>query len=153
MNMIAVEARMRILSLILVAVVCTVACRTSVPHSQCTSLVESSDVIILAEILSQDRRLTESDGPLITDAKILRVLKGAVSEGLRIRFCQGCMVEPCHDFKVPGKRVLLLQRIPNSTAYDGGCKFHLPNSLPDMIISNEELASLSLDSLRARLMK
>ena len=139
--------------MILVAVVCTIGCKTSVPHSQSNSLIESSDVIILAEILSQDRRLTESDGPLITDAKIRRVLKGAVSEGRRIRFCQGCMVEPCLDFKIPGKRVLLLKRIPKPTAYDGGCKFHLPNSLPDMIITEEECATLSLDSLRAKLMR
>ena len=107
-------------------------------------LVGEADAIALGEILSTDATRMAADGPMYAEARILKVVKGALSPV--IRFGASAWVGPTYG---EGElRILFLQRIPPGHAYyqDAGWSSIEAGRL-DLFFTEETMAGCSEDSL------
>jgi hypothetical protein len=114
------------------------------------SLINASEVIIVAEIQSVDARRVSRDGPVITKARVLKVLKGDVREKDTLTFGQSPW-GGWTKFKEEGARILFLQRSVKKSSADSPDYFVVrpkTRSNLDVIVERDSISVISLEEVQ-----
>ena len=78
-------------------------------------LATEADVVAIVEVMATDATATEADGPMYVDAKVLKVLKGALPVVPGIRFGATAWTGP--TYRSGERRVVFLRRVADGDAY------------------------------------
>jgi len=85
------------------------------PDDALDRLAAEADVVAIVEVVATDATATAADGPIYVDAKVLKVLKGALPVVPSIRFGATAWVGPA--YQRGERRVVFLRRVADGDAY------------------------------------
>jgi hypothetical protein len=113
---------------------------------QMASLMDSADIVAVAEIGKTDYTKTLADGPMLAEATVLKSLKGSLRQGQSFSFSESAWVGP--DYKTGEIRLLFLDS-------DNGVWRAVSNASvrPAFRVEREAIPLLNLQALRALLAK
>lgn len=109
------------------------------------SLIPVAEAVVVVEILATDYSRTPADGPMVADAKVLKVMKGSLKKYQRFRFEETAWVGP--NYQQGEHRVLFLERSRRNF-------WRVLSNLyakSDFFIEKDALPELTLNSLRSAL--
>jgi hypothetical protein len=111
---------------------------------------EQADLIAAVEILNVDYSATASDGPMVAEARLLKLVKGSGSR--TIRFGASAWLGP--NYQRGDRRILFLRRTAPADAYFRNANWSsLETGKLNLFITEEAVQSLRYDSLTAFLTK
>jgi hypothetical protein len=111
---------------------------------------EQADLIAAVEILNVDYSATASDGPMVAEARLLKLVKG--SGPRTIRFGASAWLGP--NYQKGDRRILFLQRTAPADAYFRNANWSsLETGKLNLFVTEEAVQRLRYDSLIAFLMK
>jgi hypothetical protein len=111
---------------------------------------ERADLIAAVEILNVDYSATASDGPMVAEARLLKLAKGSGSR--TIRFGASAWLGP--NYRKGDRRILFLQRRTPADAYFRNANWiSLETGKLNLFVKEEAAQSLRYDSLIAFLTK
>lgn len=115
--------------------------------SSFSDLINTAEAVVAVEILSTDYTATPSDGPMKAEAKILKVVKGALTTGKKFDFWETAWVGP--SYQKGEYRILFLEQAkppePGMRA-----RWWIVSNLyarTDFFIEKDSVAALSAESL------
>ncbi|MFY9610972.1 MAG: hypothetical protein WAU45_20470 [Blastocatellia bacterium] len=117
------------------------------PGSGFTGLITAAEAVVAVEILSTDYTATPSDGPMMADAKVLKVLKGPLTAGKKFSFWETAWVGPA--YQKGEHRILFLEQAKPTEPRKTTRWWILSNlyARTDFFIEKDSIAALSADSL------
>ena len=107
-------------------------------------LVEQADAIALVEILSTDTSAMPADGPMKAQARVVKVVKGYLSEGNAVRFDASAWMGPTYR---PGERRIVFLKWFEAEGMAGWASVEV--GWLDLFFTDAALASCSKKSLTA----
>ena len=133
---------MRIAALLL-AVTASAGPRTR----QLEALIDEAQVVAAVRILSTDYRATAADGPMYTDAKLLKLVKGSLSKAQRIHFGASAWVGP--RYSGGEERIVFLAPVAGGHSYYKNAGWSsLEAGKVDLYAGRQAIEQLSEDALR-----
>lgn len=138
-----------ILVLFLVLASRTSAVTQEQPGSAFTSLITAAEAVVAVEILSTDYTATPSDGPMVAEAKVLKVVKGPLTQGKKFSFWETAWVGP--SYQKGEYRILFLEQA-KPTESRNASRWWILSSLyarTNFFIEKNSLAALSAESLES----
>ena len=140
-------------ALILVAFLVFGSCTTAVtqeqPGSDLTGLITAAEAVVAVEILSTDYTATPSDGPMVAEAKVLKVVKGPLTNGKKFSFWETAWVGPA--YQKGEHRILFLEQAKPTESLKRTRWWILSNlyARTDFFIEKNSIAALSAESLES----
>jgi hypothetical protein len=119
------------------------------PGLDFTGLITAAEAVVAVEILSTDYTATPSDGPMVADAKVLKVLKGPFTTGKKFSFWETAWVGPAYQ---KGEyRILFLEQAKPTESGKTTRWWILSNlyARTDFFIEKGSVAALSAESLES----
>ena len=110
-------------------------------------LITSAEAVVAVEILSTDYTATPSDGPMVAEAKVLKVVKGPLTTGKKFSFWETAWVGPAYQ---KGEyRILFLEQAKPNEARKATRWWILSNlyARTDFFIEKDSITPLSAESL------
>jgi hypothetical protein len=140
-------------SLILVAFLvlgpCPIVVTQEQPGSKITALITAAEAVVAVEILSTDYTATPSDGPMVAEAKVLKVVKGPLTNGKKFSFWETAWVGPAYQ---KGEyRILFLEQAKPTESRKASRWWILSNlyARTDFFIEKNSISALSAESLES----
>lgn len=140
-------------SLILVGFFVLGSCPRAVTQQQSgsnlTALITAAEAVVAVEILSTDYTATPSDGPMVAEAKVLKVVKGPLTNGKKFNFWETAWVGPAYQ---RGEyRILFLEQAKPTESRNASRWWILSNldARTDFFIEKNSIAALSAESLES----
>jgi hypothetical protein len=135
------------LALLVTLVGASVSCA---PRTESGVWWEQADLIAAVEILNVDYSATASDGPMVAEARLLKLAKGSGSR--TIRFGASAWLGP--NYQKGDRRILFLQRTAPADSYFRNANWiSLETGKLNLFVTEEAVQSLRYDSLIAFLTK
>lgn len=130
---------------------CTSAVTQEQPASGPTGLITAAESVVAVEILSTDYTATPSDGPMVAEAKVLKVLKGPLTTGETFSFWETAWVGP--TYQKGEYRILFLEQAKATESRKANRWWILSNlfARTDFFIEKDSIAALSAESMASLL--
>lgn len=128
---------------------CTNAVTQEQPGSGFSGLITAAEAVVAVEILSTDYTATPSDGPMVAEAKVLKVVKGPLTTGKKFSFWETAWVGPAYQ---KGEyRILFLEQAKPDESRKATRWWILSNlfARTNFFIERDSIAGLSAGSLEA----
>ena len=115
------------------------------------TLITTAEAVVAVEILSTDYTATPSDGPMVAEARVLKVVKGALSQGKKFSFRETAWVGP--TYQKGEHRILFLEQAKPTESRNASRWWILSNlyARTDFFIEKDSIAALSGESLESLL--
>lgn len=115
------------------------------------TLITAAEAVVAVEILSTDYTATPSDGPMVAEAKVLKVVKGPLTQGKKFSFWETAWVGP--SYQKGEHRILFLEQAKPTESRNASRWWILSNlyARTDFFIEKDSIAALSGESLESLL--
>ncbi len=131
---------------VVVAALCSLATVMEAAPAGFAELVRGAELIAAVKILSTDETAMLGDGPMYVEARLLKVIKGNLRAGQRIRFGASAWVGP--SYRSGEERIVFLSPVPRGDAYYAKASWSsLDAGKLDVFFVKETLDDFSEESL------